>query len=90
MPDFNQVGPPKSVTNPNPNTPEGAAYPKHLYKFGEDDGSVVVAWDGKKPIHNTVVSVNSESEEAKAVKDGYHAKPVLEGPKEPKGKGGKD
>lgn len=77
MPDFNQATPPETLTNPESSTPKGAPYPKVLYKAGEGKHSMVVAWDGDKPIHNQIIDVTSESEEAKRVAEGWKPKPVI-------------
>lgn len=82
MPDFNQVAPPETVTNPAAAaTPKGAQYPKHLYKYGEGKNSVVVAWDGDKSIHNQIIEVDGPDAEAKQLAAGYALDPVLKAKK---------
>lgn len=77
MPDFNQQAPPADVTNPDKDAAKGAPYPAHLYRLGEKGPSVVVAWDGERPIRNEIVEVASAAEEAAKVKAGWSTKPVL-------------
>jgi len=87
MSDFNQAEPKKSVTNPNPATPEGAPYPKTFYRHSAgEDGSIVVAWDKKTPIHNEILHVVDAKAEKAAIEDGYSAAPVLDAPKDKKKK----
>ncbi len=81
MADFAQMSPPQSITNPT--VPDGekpvAEYPAHVHRAVAEptETSIVVAWVGKKPIHNEYLIVANDDERKTALADGWSDDPVV-------------
>lgn len=86
--DFNQENPPKRITDPD-GAGAQTAFPAHVHrhvvKVDDEDlpeNTVVVAWKGRKPIHNEFREVKDQKALDQALREGFSAKPQLE-PKKP-------
>lgn len=82
MADFDSLEPKKPITDPKNQGVLLAELPRHLYKFASEEGddTIIVAWKGKKAIHNSRTIVNTQKEKAAALKYGYGLQPVLDDP----------
>lgn len=87
MPDFNQLTPPASITDPGNARAAGPEYPRHLHKcVGEHVKGDPIPTDKVligSTLHEYIV-VSSEAEKETALAAGFSLGPVLEAPELPK------
>lgn len=76
---FDNENPGRNVHNPN-----SVGSGQHLYRRVDvargdalPDGTLIVAWKGKEPIHNEILDVQDEDAKAAALKDGWSESPVV-------------
>lgn len=80
---FNAATPDRKQTDPDGvGAPLGVhvAYPRHVYRLVPEaqDGSLVVAWKAKAPIHNAMMDVGTAADEAVALAEGWSLTPQIE------------
>lgn len=79
MAEFDITAPKKAQTDPKNQGAQRVHFPKHVYRSaaGPGEAAIVVAWHGKAPIYNDVLSVGDADALSAALADGYAAAPVL-------------